>query len=140
MAQVIPETVAVAVGEKDQRPLAVALLQAVGVELALALALHQIAAAALGFHQGQGFAVIAPEHVIHEASASGIGHALNLMLMGAALAVIPAGLFEVVIDVPAAGFELAEIGFGLGGGFIGLTQGGDLLAQAIQFLPGGKGG
>jgi hypothetical protein len=52
----------------------------------------------------------------------------------------PAGLFEVVIDVAAAGFELVEVGFGLGGGFVGLGQGGDLLAQAIQFLLCGEGG
>ena len=81
----------VAIGEKDDWPLAIALLQAVGIELGLALALHRVAAGALGFHQGQGFAVIPPEHVIHKAGAGGIGHALHLVLVGAALAMHPAG-------------------------------------------------
>ena len=135
VAQVIPETVPIAVGEEDQRPLAVALLQAVGIELGLALALHRIAAGALGLHQRERFAVIPPEHVIHIAGAGGIGHALHLVLVGAAVAMHPTGFLEVVIDV-AAGVDLQESGVRLGGGLVGPAQGGDLLAQAIQFLLG----
>jgi hypothetical protein len=52
----------------------------------------------------------------------------------------PAGFFNVKVDIAAARVELAQVRFGSGSGLIGLTQGGDLLAQAIQFCLGGKGG
>jgi hypothetical protein len=61
------------------------------------------------------------------------------MLMGAALAMHPAGFFEVVVDVAAARVELVQVGLRLCGGLVGLPQGGDLLAQAIQFFLGRKG-
>ena len=60
--------------------------------------------------------------------------------MGAALAMHPAGFLEVVVDVGASSLEFAQVGFGLGSRFVGLAQGGDLLAQAIQFFLGSKGG
>ena len=72
--------------------------------------------------------------------ARGIGHALHLVLMGAALAVHPAGFLEVVVDVGATGLEFAQVGFGLSGSLVGLAQSGDLLAQPIEFLLRGQGG
>jgi hypothetical protein len=45
-----------------------------------------------------------------------------------------------VVDVPRAHRGFGQLGVGLGGGFVGLAQGGDLLAQAVEFLLGGEGG
>ena len=58
VALVVPHAVAVAVGKKNQRPLAIALLKAVGVKLCLTLTLSWILTAALGFQQCQRLAVV----------------------------------------------------------------------------------
>ena len=138
IALVIPEAMAVAVGEEDQGPLAVAPLQSVRIEPGLLLTEHRIFAAALGFHQRQGFAVIAPEHVIDKTLIGLIGHALHLVLMGAALAVLPARFLQIQVDVAAARLELADLLLRLGGRLVGLTQGGDFGAQAVHLLLGGQ--
>jgi hypothetical protein len=44
------------------------------------------------------------------------------------------GFLGVVFDVAAAGVELADVGFRPGGGFVGLGQGGDHLAQEDSTL------
>ena len=94
---------AVAVGEEDQGPLAVLGFEAVGVELRLLLAVHGIAAAAFGLHQGKRLAVVAPEHVIDETLACFVRHALHLHLIGAPCPEPPAHFLQVVVDVEAAG-------------------------------------
>jgi hypothetical protein len=70
--------VLVAVGVEDDRALAELRLQAVGVELGLLLA-RRVASrrGALGLHQRQRLAVVAPQHVVDEALALVVGHALT---------------------------------------------------------------
>ena len=128
VALVVPNAVAVAVREKNQRPLAIALLKAVGVELSLALPNHGIFAGALGFHNSEWLAVVSPQHVIDIARTRFIGHALDFLFMGAAAAQAPAGLLQVVIDVALAGRPFGQIRIGFGGSLIGLAQGCDFSA------------
>ena len=54
MARVVPNPMLVAVGVEDDRPLAVLLLQAIGIELGLLLADARVLARALGLDQASG--------------------------------------------------------------------------------------
>ena len=56
--------------------------------------------------------------------------------MGAALAMHPAGFFEVEIDVEPAGFKLGGVDLGLVLRLPGLALSSDLLTQALQLLLG----
>jgi len=130
---VVPQPVLVAVGVEDQRPLAELPLQAIGVELGLLLADARIAPSALGFDESQWSAVVAPEHVVHEALALVVGHARDFELAVARLIERPAGFLEQQVDE-----VVARLGFGVVVGVrlrgCGLLGRGDLGAQALQLL------
>ena len=68
----------VTVRVEDDGPPPEALLQAVGVQLRLPLPDHGVTAGALGLHQPQRLAVIAPEHVVDETPALVVRHPGNL--------------------------------------------------------------
>jgi hypothetical protein len=113
IARVVPEPVLVAVGVEDHRPLAELPLQAVGVELGLLLSDARVAARALGLHQRERLAVVAPQHVIDEALAraprrSG-RHAGDREFAIALLVERPAGLLQQQIDEGVAGFRLGVV-------------------------------
>ena len=72
---VVPEAVAVAVGEEDHRALPVHRLQAIGVQFALLLPDHRTALGVLSLAQRQGLGVVGPLDVIDEAGPGRVGHA-----------------------------------------------------------------
>ena len=80
VVRVVPDPVLVAVGVEDDRPLPELALQAIGVELGLLLPDASIAPRALGLDEPERLAVVAPEDVVHEALALGIGHPADLEL------------------------------------------------------------
>jgi len=129
---IVPNPVLVAIGIKDDGALAVLGLQAIGIQLGLLLAHGGVLAGALGFYQCQGFAVIAPQHIVHKALALIVWHAadFNLKVLGIQL---PASFFEQQVDEVVAGlFFGIVVGVGLGG--VGLFGGGHLQAQLYQFI------
>ncbi|EKD97990.1 MAG: hypothetical protein ACD_23C00639G0001 [uncultured bacterium] len=132
VAGIVPNPVLVAVGVKDDGALAILGLQAVGIQLGLLLAHCGVLAGALGLHQRQRLAVVAPQHIIHVANALVVGHAADFNLE-VLLIQLPASLFEQQVDEVVAGF-----GFGivvrvrLGG--IGLLGGGHFGAQLLQLF------
>ena len=97
---VIPQIEIVAIGEKDQRALAIHFLQAIGVIFRLHFALLRVFGGLFRFHNRKGFAVFAPQDVIDVALPTCGGlvehfHFLaNLRCADAASADIPAGLYE----------------------------------------------
>jgi hypothetical protein len=129
--RVVPEVMGVAVGVEDDGPLPGHLLQAVRVQLGLALADLGILAGALGLDQPQRQAVVAPEHVVHEALLVLVGHAGDRVLAIASFAEGPAGLVQQEIDEVVAGllFGVVVIVGTLLGEPLGL---GDLRAEPHQ--------
>ena len=83
---------------EDGRPLSELPLQAIGVELGLLLTNARIATRALGLHQPQRLAVVSPQHVVHEALTTTVGHAGNFELAIASLIEWPAGFLQQQID------------------------------------------
>ena len=59
----------------------------------LCLAVGGIGGGAFGLYQGQGFAVVAPQHVVYIASARGVGHTDNLNFGPAGLVDVPPRFF-----------------------------------------------
>ena len=115
VAGIVPNPMLVAVGIKNNGALAVLGLQAIGIQLGLLLAHGGVLAGALGFYQCQGFAVIAPQHIVHKALALIVWHAahFNLEVLGIEL---PASLFEQQVDEVVAGLRFGiVVGVGLGG-------------------------
>ena len=128
---VVPDPVLIAVGAEDHRPLAVLGFQAIGIQLGLLLAHFGALLRALGFHQRQRLAVVAPQHVVHEALALLVGHAGDLDLEVLLRVELPAGLLEQQVDEVVAGLCFGiVVGVGLGG--VGLLGGGHGLAQPGQ--------
>src|SRR5207244_2608629 len=70
-AGVIPDPDVMAVGEEDHRPLAMHLLQAIGVLLGLLLANTGIDRRLLGFDNGERLAVVIPQHIVAIAFGAG---------------------------------------------------------------------
>jgi hypothetical protein len=117
---------------------------------------------AFGFHQGQGFAVVAPQHIVHIAFAAVVGHSLHFDFGGSRLLGVPSGFLQSQIDEVAAGvgfvvvvagrfggavlgdqgiplgFGLGQFGFGLAGAVFGQAAQcfglGQLLGQGLQLL------
>ena len=109
MVQVIPHPVLVAVGVADYRALPVLLLQAVGIELGLLLAHHRALGRALGLHQHQRLAVVAPQHVVDEALAVAVGHARDLDLEVLDRVQLPARFAQQQVDEGLAGLGLGVV-------------------------------
>jgi RNase P/RNase MRP subunit p29 len=133
IVRVVPQPMVVAVGIEDQRALTELLLQAIGVELRLLLSNARIAPRSLCLDESQGLAIVAPEHVVHEALALLVGHASHFELAIARLVKRPARLPEQQVDEVVASF-----GFGVVMR-VGLRRGhllrlGHLGAQALQLV------
>ena len=71
---IVPQPGGVAVSVEDDGALAVHFLQAVGVQFGLLFPARGVNAGALGFHQTEREAIIAPEDVIHVPHAAAKGH------------------------------------------------------------------
>ena len=109
VGMVVPYPVLIPVGVEDDGPLAVHLLQAVGIQLGLLLPDLGAAGGALGLHQHQRFAVVAPEHVVHIARVLGIGHAGHFDFEVLGWVEVPAGFAEQQVNVGLAGFGLGIV-------------------------------
>ncbi len=132
IGEVVPQPGLVAVAEKDDRPPAVHLLHAVGIEFGLLLARGGVHRGFLGLDHGQRQAVLAPEHVIHRARARTGGHARDRVFAVAGMVERPPGPPQFDIDQQAAGVGLGVlvgIGHGRGAG----ADRGQLGAQLLQF-------
>ena len=101
-AGVVPDPVLVAVGVEDHRPPAELLLQAVGVELGLLLADLGRLGGALGLDHRQRQTIGAPQDVVDEALALGVGHAGDRVLAVALLIQRPPGLVQQDVDEQVA--------------------------------------
>lgn len=99
VGQVVPELVLVAVGEVDQRAPAVRLLQAIGLQLGLVLPLARIVSGSFGIDNGQGPAVVAPQHVVDLALLA-VRHSGYLELGVPVVGQRPTGLAEQQVDEP----------------------------------------
>ncbi len=122
----------VAVGIENHRALAEALLQAIRVQLRLLLSHACIPPRALGFHQRQGLAVVAPQQIVDEALALVVGHAVDLELAVTRLIELPARLLQQQVDESVARLGLGVVvRVGLRGR--GLPGIGDLGSQAREF-------
>ena len=130
---VVPDPVLVAVRVIDDRPLPKLALQAIGVELGLLLADAGVAPRALGLDEPERLAVVAPEDVVHEALALGIGHPADLKLAVAGLIEGPAGFLQQQVDEVVASLRFGVVvGVWLRGCcLLGL---GHLGPQALEFL------
>ena len=129
---VVPHPVFITVGAVDHGAVAGALLQAVGIQAGLLLALLGTAAGALGFHNGQGdFA--APQHIVHKTFALVVGHALYFKLAVALLVQRPARFFEQQVNEQVARGGLVVVVRGGGLRCVGRLGGGNLGAVAGQF-------
>lgn len=133
MALVIPDPVLVAVGIKDDRPPAELPFQAIGVQFGLLLPDARISTRALGLDQSERLAVVAPQHIVHEAFSLGIRHAADLELPLAGLVERPSRFFEQQVEKVVAGLSLGVV-VGVRLGSRRLFRFGDLGAQAFQFL------
>ena len=91
---VVPDPVVVAIGVEDDGSLAEVLFQAIGIELRLLLAGPRIPLGPLGLDQRQWLVAVAPEHVVDEALALGVRHAVDGEFAVARLVELPAGFFE----------------------------------------------
>ena len=120
----------VAVGIEDHRALAEAGFEAIGVELGLLLALPGVLGGALGLHQPERLAVLAPEHVVDEAHPLGIGHALDAELGVVRPVERPAGLAQQEVDVAVAGLGLVVV-VTVGPRLGGFSGGGHFGAQLL---------
>ena len=133
VAGVVPGPVLVAVRVKDDRPLPELALQAIGVELGLLLPDAGVVPRALGLDEPERLAVVAPEDVVHETLALGIGHPADLELAVAGLIERPAGFLQQQVDEVVASLRFGVVvGVRLRGGcLLGL---GHLGPQALEFL------
>ena len=133
VAGVVPGPVLVAVRVEDDRPLPELALQAIGVELGLLLPDAGVAPRALGLDEPERLAVVAPEDVVHETLALGIGHPADLELAVAGLIERPAGFLQQQVDEVVASLRFGVVvGVWLRGGcLLGL---GHLGPQALEFL------
>ena len=127
VAGVVPDPVLVAVGVEDHRPLAEPCLQAIGVELGLLLALASIAPRPFRLDQPQRLAVVAPEDVIHETRALGVGHAGDFELPIPRLVQRPARFLQQQVDKVVAGLGLGIV--------VGIRLGGSRLLRLGDFGP-----
>ena len=129
VAGVVPDPVFVTVGIKNDGPLAVLRLQAIGIQFCLLLPYRRILAGALGLHQRQWFAIVAPQHIVDEADALVVGHAADFDF-NVQPGQLPACLFEQQVDEVIAGLGFGVIvRVGLGG--IGLFGGSNFGAQRL---------
>ena len=129
---IVPDPMVVAVGIEDHRALAEARLQAIRVQLRLLLSHARIPPRALGFDQSQRLAIIAPQHIVDEALALVVGHAVDLELPVARLGERPASLLEQQVDEGIARLGLGVVmRIGLRGR--DLPRLGDLGSQAREF-------
>ena len=128
---VVPQPVLVAIGIEDHRALAEARLQAIRVQLGLLLSCARIPPRALGLHQRQGFAVVAPQDVVDKTFALVVGHAGDFELAVARLRKRPTSFLEQQVDESIARLGLGVVvRVGLRGRLLlGL---GDLGAQTSQ--------
>ncbi len=128
---IVPESGLVAVGEEKEGPLPVHLLEAIGVELGLLLALLDLLGRLLRLDDRERFAVVAPEHVVRIAEALAVGHAGDLVFLVALLVERPAGAAQVDIDQVAAGLGLGVVVRVLLFR-VGLADGGQLRLRLLQ--------
>ena len=84
-------------------------LEAIGIEFGLLLADAGVAPRALGLDETKRLAVFAPENVVHEAPALGIGHPADLEFAVAVLIERPASLLEQQVDEVVAGLGLGVV-------------------------------
>ena len=134
---VVPQPVLVAVRVENQRALAVHPLQAVGVQSGLLLADAGAAGGALGLDQGQGLAVVAPEHIVHVALALAVGHAGDLDLEVDGRVQVPAGFLQQHVDEGLAGFSFGIVVRVRFGG-VGLLRGGNFGLQLLELVRQGS--
>ena len=108
-------------------------LQAIGVEFGLLLADPGVAPRALGLDEPERLTVVAPENVVHEALALGIGHPADLELAVAVLIERPAGFLQQQVDEVVASLRFGVVvGIWLRGGcLLGL---GNLGPQPLEFF------
>ena len=123
----------VAVAQEDERATTVGLLETIGVEPRLLLALVGAAPGALGLDHTERTTVFSPQHVVDEALAGVVGHALHGELAVALLVEGPAGLLEQHVDerVAGRGFGIVVRVGASGVGGLGLRQ---LLAHRGQLV------
>ena len=88
----------VAVREEDDRTLPELALQAICIEFGLLLPDAGVAPCALCLDESERFAVVAPEDVVNEALALGIGHSGDPELAVAVLIERPAGFLQQEVD------------------------------------------
>ena len=127
-AGVVPDPVLVAVGVEDDRSSTELRLEAVGVELGLLLADLGRLRGPLGLDHRQGETVCAPQDVVDEPVALGVGHTGDRVLPVTLLLQRPPGLVEEYVDEQVAGGGLVVVtgvgrGLRLGGGDLGLQLG-----------------
>ena len=103
---IVPQLMFVAIGEEDERALAVLFFQTIGIELGLLLARCGVALGAFGFHHTERFAVVSPEDVIGAPFA--FGHSVDWEFAVLRLIEWPAGFpqHEVYIEVARFGFGI----------------------------------
>ena len=109
------------------------MLQAISVKFGLLLADAGVAPRALGLYETERFAVVAPEDVVHETLARGIGYPTDLELAVAVLIERPTGFLKQQVDEVVAGLGFGVVvrvrlrgSFFLGFGYLG--------PQALEFL------
>ena len=124
---VVPQFVPVAVGEVDDGAASGLGFEAVGVELGLVLSAFGAGGGAFGLDQRERQAVVAPQDVVDEAVAGGVGHAGNGVFAVVGAVETPAGLGEERVDDEAAGLGLVVVVVVDRG--LGLLGGGDLGAE-----------
>ena len=128
LTRIVPNPMVITIGAENDRPLAILVLKAVGIELCLLLTDPRVAARAFGFDERQRLAVAAAQHVIDKPLAAIARHARNFDLDGVRRLRIESRLAQKRVDIEVAGFRLVVI-VAVGNLLVGGADGGDLGAS-----------
>src|SRR4051812_49337852 len=98
MRGIVPHPMLVAIGVKNDGPLAELRFQTIGIQFRLLLTNACVALGLLGFNKSERFSVVPPEHVIDETFLRTVWHASDGKLAVACIGECPARFFQEQVD------------------------------------------